>query len=72
VLNKYYLDDNEERVGHVARIRERIRAYGVLVGNPEGNRLLGRFRRRWQNNINMDLKEIVWEGVDSRTNSILL
>jgi len=30
----------------------------VLVGNPEGNRPLGRHRRRWENNIKMDLQEV--------------
>jgi hypothetical protein len=34
----------------------------VLVGKPEGKRPLGRQRRRWENNINMDLQEVV-EGV---------
>ena len=33
----------------------------VLVGKPEGKRLLGRPRRRWEDNIKMDLQE--WEGV---------
>jgi len=42
------------------------------VGHPEGNKLLGRLRRRWENNIQMDLKKIGWEGVDLRTNSVLL
>jgi len=36
--------------------------YRVLVGKPEGKRPLGRPRRRWQDNINMDLQE-VWGGV---------
>jgi hypothetical protein len=34
------------------------------VGNPEGKRQLGRLRRRWVNNIKMDLREIKWDGVD--------
>jgi hypothetical protein len=33
-------------------------------GKPEGKRLLGRLRRRWEDNINMDLREIVWCGMD--------
>jgi hypothetical protein len=41
--------------GHVACMGERIDVYGVLVGKPEGNRLLGRPRSRWENNIKMDL-----------------
>jgi hypothetical protein len=35
-----------------------------LVGNPEGRRPLGRPRRRWVDNIKMDLLEIGWGGVD--------
>jgi hypothetical protein len=36
-------------------MRERRGAYRALVGKPEGGRLLGRPRRRWENNIKMDL-----------------
>jgi hypothetical protein len=39
-------------------------AYKILVGKPEGNKQLGRPRRRWEDNITMDLKEIEWEVVD--------
>ena len=46
---------------HVARIGERIGTYRVLLGNPEGNSYFGRLRRRWGNNIKMDLKKIGWE-----------
>jgi hypothetical protein len=38
-------------------------AYSVLVGKPEGKRPLERPRRRWEDNIIMDLREIGWEGV---------
>jgi hypothetical protein len=38
--------------------------YRVLVGNPEGNRLLGRPRRRWEDNIKMDLQEVGCWGMD--------
>jgi hypothetical protein len=38
--------------------------YGILVGKPEGKRPLGRPRRRWVDNIKMDLREIGWDGVD--------
>jgi hypothetical protein len=38
--------------------------YRVLVGKPEGRRPLGRPRRRWEDNIKMDLQEIRYEGVD--------
>jgi len=33
-------------------------------GKPEGKRLLGRPRRRWEDNIKMDLKEVGWRGMD--------
>jgi hypothetical protein len=36
----------------------------MLVGKPEGSRPLGRPRRRWVDNIKMDLTEIGWGGVD--------
>jgi hypothetical protein len=38
--------------------------YGVLVGKPEGKRPLGRIRRRWENNIWMDLQEVGCGGMD--------
>jgi hypothetical protein len=43
--------------GHVASMEER-KVYKVLVGNSEGKRLLGRPRRRWEDGIRMDLREI--------------
>jgi hypothetical protein len=36
----------------------------ILVGNPEGKRPLGRVRRRWVDNIKMDLREIGGDGMD--------
>jgi hypothetical protein len=39
---------------------ERRGAYRVLVGKPEGGRLLGRPRRRWEDNIKKDLQEAGW------------
>jgi hypothetical protein len=39
-------------------------AYRILVGKLEGKRPLGRPRRRWVNNIKIDLREIEWIGVD--------
>jgi hypothetical protein len=53
--------------GHVARMREGRGVYRVLVGRPEGKRTLGRPRRRWEDNINMDLREIGidWGELDS-------
>jgi hypothetical protein len=50
--------------GHVARMGENRYAYRILVGMPEGKRPLGRPRRRWVDNIKMDLGEIGWDGVD--------
>jgi len=45
--------------------RERIDAYWVLVGKPEGKRPLGRPRSRWEDNIKMALQEVVWRhGID--------
>jgi len=44
--------------GHVARVGEWRGGYRVLVGKPEGRRLLGRPRRRWEDNIKMDLWEV--------------
>jgi hypothetical protein len=43
--------------GHIARMGEKRNAYRILVGYPEGKRRLGRPRRRWVNNIKMDLRE---------------
>jgi hypothetical protein len=39
-------------------------AYRLLVGTPEGKRPLGRPRRRWVNNIRIDLREVGWGDVD--------
>jgi hypothetical protein len=43
---------------HVARIGEGRSVYRVQVGKPEGKRPLGRPRRRWEDNIKMDLQEV--------------
>jgi hypothetical protein len=50
--------------GHVAYMGEMKNAYQILVGKPEGKRACGRPRRRWDDNIKMDLREIAWEVVD--------
>jgi hypothetical protein len=39
-------------------------AYRILVGKPEGKRSLGRPRRRWVDNFQIDVKEIGWGGMD--------
>jgi hypothetical protein len=44
--------------GHVARMGEGRGVHRVLVGKPEGKRPLGRPRRRWEDNIKMDLQEV--------------
>jgi hypothetical protein len=43
---------------------EKINAYRLLVGKPEGKRPIGRPRRRWVNNIKTDILEIGWGSVD--------
>ena len=66
-LNDLYSSTNIVRViklrrikwaGHVARMGEERGVYRVLVGKPEGKRPLGRPRRRWVDNIRMDLQEV--------------
>ena len=66
-LNDLYSSPNIVRViksrrmrwtGHVARMSEERGVYRVLVGKPEGRRPLGRPRRRWVDNIRMDLQEV--------------
>ena len=44
--------------GHVARLEEDRSAFKILTGKPTGNRPLGRPRRRWEDNIRMDLEEL--------------
>jgi len=48
----------------VARMGEGSGVYRVLVGKPEGKRPLGRPRRRWEDNIKMDLQEVGCGGID--------
>jgi hypothetical protein len=43
---------------------EKRTAYRILVGTPEGQRPLGRQKSRWIDNIQMDLREIGWDGGD--------
>ena len=44
--------------GHMARVGEDSGVHRLLVGKPEGKRPLGRRRRRWEDNIKMDLQEV--------------
>jgi hypothetical protein len=50
--------------GHVARMGKERKVYKVLVGKPEEKRPLGRPKRRWEDGIRMDLREIGLGGVD--------
>ena len=50
--------------GRVARMGERRDVYRVLVRKPEGKRSLERPRRRWEDNIKMDLQEVGCGGMD--------
>jgi hypothetical protein len=50
--------------GHVARMGEVRGAYNILVAKPEGRRLLGRPRRKWKDNIKMDIGEIGFGDVN--------
>jgi len=72
-LNDLYCSPNIVRViksrrmrwaGHVARMGEGRGVYRVLVRKPEGKRPLGRPRRRWVDNIKMDLQEVGCGGMD--------
>jgi hypothetical protein len=49
---------------HVARMGEKRNEYRLLVGKSEGKRPLGKPRRRWVDNIRMDLGEVGWGDVD--------
>ena len=50
--------------GHVARIGEGIGLYKILVGKPESKKSLGRPRRKREDNIKIDLREVEWGGMD--------
>jgi hypothetical protein len=71
-LNDLYSSPNFIRIiklrgmrwaGRVARTGEKRIAHRILVGRPEGRRPLGRPRRRWEDNIKMDLQDVRW-GMD--------
>jgi hypothetical protein len=72
-LNNLYCSPNIVRgikkrrmrwAGHVARMGERRGVYMVLVGKSKGKRPLVRPKRRWEDNIKMDLQEMECEGTD--------
>jgi hypothetical protein len=50
--------------GYVGRFGEIRNANSILVGKPQEKRQLGRRRRRWEDNIRIDLRDIRWETVD--------
>jgi hypothetical protein len=50
--------------GHVTRVGEGRGVYRVSVGRPEGKRPLGRPRRKWEDNIKLDLREIGINGAN--------
>jgi hypothetical protein len=49
--------------GHVARMAKKGNAYKTMVRKPEGKTPLGRPRRKWVDNIKLDLREIGWGGM---------
>jgi hypothetical protein len=49
--------------GHLERMGKKRNAYRTLMGKPEGKTPLGRPRRRWVDNFEMDLRQIGWDGV---------
>ena len=72
-LNDLYSSPNVVRViksrkmrwaGHVACMGERRGVYRVLVGKHEGKRQLGRPRRRWEDNMKIDFKEVGCGNID--------
>jgi hypothetical protein len=72
-LHSLYSSPNTVRViklrrmrwaGHLARMEEGRGVYRVFVGRPEGKRPLGRPRRRWEDNIKMDLRELGIDGAN--------
>jgi hypothetical protein len=62
-----YIWNNSRRTrwaGHAARMGKRSCVYGVLVWKPKGKRPFGRPRRRWEDNIKMDLQEVECGDMD--------
>jgi hypothetical protein len=56
--------DEDQISGTCTTLDEDEKVYKILAGKPDGRRPLRRPRRRWKNSIKMDLKEIVWKGMD--------
>jgi hypothetical protein len=62
LLTQYFSSDNIEKNemgGPCGAYGESIGVYRVIVGKPEGKRTLGTTSRRWEDDINMDLQEVV-------------
>jgi hypothetical protein len=58
-------EGEEDEMGEACSTNgEKRNAYRLLVGKPEGRRPLGRPRRKWVDNIRMDLVEVRWSDVD--------
>jgi hypothetical protein len=56
---------HKEAIKHFQPAAHKMRnAYSILLGKPEGRRPLGKPRRRWVDNIKIDLRDIGWDGVD--------
>jgi hypothetical protein len=49
--------------GYAARMKERRDVYRDVVGKPDGKRQLGRPRRTWEDNINMNIRQLRWWGI---------
>jgi hypothetical protein len=67
LFTKYKWNDKvkEDEMGRACSTnREKSNPYRILVGKPEGKISLGRSRRRWEDNIRMDLRKIGWGGMD--------
>ena len=65
LLTSIFIEKNEKwGGGHVARMREERSLYIALVEKPEGKRPLKRPRRRWEDNIKLDLQEVGGGGMD--------
>jgi hypothetical protein len=65
LLTKYYSGDQIKKrwAGHVARVGRQKRCSQGLGGRPEAKRYF-EHRRRWEDNIKMDLQELGWGGMD--------
>jgi hypothetical protein len=59
-----YIRSKYDNLKLVTRIGEKRNACRILLGRPEVKRPLGRPRRRWVDNIKMDLREVGWDGMN--------